>query len=118
MTLRNEKVRKALMREISQIIRTVIQDPRLKEGIISVTDVEMSHDNSFAKVFFSILSNEYEKKKLFEILESHKNKIRYELGKRVRLRLTPDLRFYKDESLERGMKITELIDKISKGEID
>ena len=117
MTLRNEKVRKAMMREISQILLTEIQDTRIST-LVSITDVVMAHDNSFAKIYFSILEeNEDEKKKIFEALNSHKSQIRYHIGKRIRLRVTPDLRFYLDESFERGMKVLELIEKISKDEV-
>jgi ribosome-binding factor A len=54
---------------------------------------------------------------LFRLLEDNKSKIRYEVGKRIRLRHTPDLRFIPDDSLERGTKVTELINKISRGEL-
>ena len=52
MTLRNERVRKELMREISDILR---KEVRGLEGVVSIVDVEVSHDNSFAKVNYSIL---------------------------------------------------------------
>ena len=54
MSLRNERVRKELMRDISDIIRKEI---RGLEGVVSVVDVEVSHDNSFAKVIYSILGS-------------------------------------------------------------
>lgn len=117
MSLRNERVRKTLIKEIADIVQKEIRDPRIK-GMISITDVEISHDNSFAKVFFSVLTpNEEEKEKTAQALIDNTSKIRYEVGKRIRLRLTPELKFYLDESLERGTKITDLINKISKGEI-
>ena len=117
MTLRNEKVRKAMMREISSILLTEIQDSRIS-SLVSETDVVMAHDNSFAKVYFSILTqDETNKQKIFDALNSHKSQIRYNIGKRIRLRVTPDLKFYLDDSLERGMKVLEIIDKISKEEI-
>ena len=52
-----------------------------------------------------------------DALEDNVSKIRYEVGKRIRLRLTPELRFIPDDSLERGTKVMDLIDKISKGEL-
>ena len=57
MSLRNEKVRKALMREISDIIFKEIKDPRIS-GVISITDVEVSSDNSSARVYFSVLGDD------------------------------------------------------------
>ena len=117
MTLRNERIRKTLMKEIADIIQKELKDTRIS-GIVSITDLEMSHDNSFAKVYFSVFSTDEEKKaKTIEALEENVSKIRYEVGKRIRLRLTPELRFIPDDSLERGAKVSDLIDKISRGEL-
>ncbi len=116
MSLRNERVRKTLMKEISDILLKEIKDPKIS-GLISITDVEVSHDNSYAKVFYSVLSADDKKEEIVEAIKKNTPKIRYEIGKRVRLRLTPELNFILDESLERGARITDLIDKISKGEI-
>ena len=116
MSLRNERVRKTLMKEISDILLKEIKDPKIS-GLISITDVEVSHDNSYAKVFYSVLSSDDKKDEIVDAIKKNTPKIRYEVGKRVRLRLTPELNFILDESLERGARITDLIDKISKGEI-
>lgn len=116
MSLRNERVRKTLMKEISDILLKEIKDPKIS-GLVSITDVEVSHDNSYAKVFYSVLSSEDKKEEIIEAIKKNTPKIRYEVGKRVRLRLTPELNFILDESLERGARITDLIEKISKGEI-
>ena len=52
-----------------------------------------------------------------EAIKANTSKIRYEVGKRIRLRLTPELRFIYDDSIERGSKINEIINKISRGEL-
>ena len=62
MSLRNERVRKTLMKEIADIIQKDIRDPRI-EGVISITDIELAHDNSFAKVYFSVFSTNDDAKK-------------------------------------------------------
>ncbi len=116
MSLRNERVRKTLMKEISDILLKEIKDPKIS-GLVSITDVEVSHDNSYAKVYYSVLSPDDKKEEIIEAIKRNTPKIRYEIGKRVRLRLTPELNFIPDDSLERGARITELIDKISKGEL-
>lgn len=116
MTLRNERVRKTLIKEIADILQTEIRDPKIS-GVVSIVDVELSHDNSFAKVYYSVFGNEAQKEKTIEAMKQNTSKIRYEVGKRVRLRLTPELRFIYDDSFERGSKVSELIDKISRGEI-
>lgn len=114
MTLRNERVRKELMRDISDILRKEI---RGLAGVVSIVDVEVSHDNSFAKVIYSVLGSEEQIKKTQEIIEKSTPKIRFEVGKQIRLRLTPELKFVYTDSLEKGSKVNELINKISRGEI-
>ena len=114
MSLRNERVRKELMRDISEIIHREI---RGLEGVVSIVDVEVSHDNSFAKVIYSVLGSEDQIEKSKEVIEKSTSKIRYEVGKRLRLRLTPELRFVYSNGLEEGSRVTELINKISRGEI-
>ena len=114
MTLRNERVRKELMRDISEILRKEI---RGLEGVVSIVDVEVSHDNSFAKVIYSVLGSEEQVEKSKEIIEKSTPKIRYEVGKRIRLRLNPELKFVDSDTFEKGSRVTEIIDKISRGEL-
>ncbi len=114
MSLRNERVRKELMREIPDIIR---KEVRGLSGVVSIVNVEVAHDNSYAKVIYSVLGNPEEIEKDKEIIEKSTPKIRYEVGRRVRLRLTPELKFVFSDCLEQGSRVTELINKISRGEI-
>ena len=116
MSLRNERVRKALMREISDIIFREIKDPQIC-GMVSITDVDVSSDNSAARVFYSVFGDDAVKEKTSKALERHVGQIRYEVGKRIRLRKTPTLLFILDDSMERGAKMMELINKIERGEI-
>ena len=116
MSLRNERVRKALMREISDIILKDIKDLSIN-GMISIIDVEVSSDNSAAKVFYSVFGDDEVKKRTIAALERHVGQIRHEIGKRIRLRKTPLLTFIPNDSLEKGAKMTELINKIERGEI-
>ncbi len=117
MSLRNERVRKTLMKEIADIIQREVRDPRIT-GVVSIVDVEMSQDNSYAKVIYSVFSTDEEAKaKTIEALNANKPHIRFELGKRIRLRHTPDLRFIASDTLEKGSEVTDLINKISRGEI-
>ena len=116
MSLRNERVRKAVMREIADILRTEIKDPKTP-GIVAITDIDVSTDNTAARVFYSVCGDEKTKEETRAALEKDTPRIRHAVGQRIRLRHTPSLLFILDESLERGAKITELIDKISRGEI-
>ena len=114
MSLRNERVRKELMRNVSDILRKEI---RGLEGVVSVVDVEVAHDNSFAKIYYSVLGSEEQVAKDKAIIEKHTGKVRYEIGKRIRLRLTPEIKFIYSDSLEQGSRVLDLIEKISRGEI-
>lgn len=114
MTLRNERVRKELMRDISEILRKEISG---LSGVVSVVDVEVSHDNSFAKVIYSVLGSDEDVEKTKSVIEKSTSKIRYEVGKRLRLRLTPELRFIYTNGLEESSRVVDLINKISRGEI-
>ena len=114
MSLRNERVRKELMRDISEILH---REVRGLEGVVSIVDVEVSHDNSFAKVIYSVLGSPEQIEKTKEVVEKKTPKIRYEVGKRIRLRLTPELKFVYTDSFEKGSRVTEIIDKISRGEL-
>ena len=109
MSLRNERVRKELMRDISEIIRKEI---RGIEGVLSIVDVEVSHDNSYAKVYYSVLGSEEQVAKDKEIIEKNTGKVRYEIGKRIRLRVTPEIKFVYSDGLEQGSRVLDLINKI------
>ena len=78
MTLRNERVRKELMRDISDIFR---KEVRGLEGVVSIVDVEVSHDNSYAKVYYSVLGSPEQVEKDKAIIEKNTGKVRFEIGK-------------------------------------
>ena len=113
MKLRNERVRKTLMKEIADILQKEVRTA----GMVSIMDVEVSNDNSFAKVFYSVFGSEEQREKTKETIENNKSKIRFEVGKRIRLRLTPELRFVYDDSIDRASKVNEILNKISRGEV-
>jgi ribosome-binding factor A len=114
MTLRNERVRKELMRDISEILRKEI---RGLKGVVSIVDVEVSHDNSFARVIYSVLGSDDDIEATKEIIEKSTPKIRYNVGKQLRLRLTPELKFVYTDGLEQSSRVVDLLNKISRGEI-
>lgn len=114
MSLRNERVRKELMRDISEILRKEI---RGLKGVVSIVDVEVSHDNSFARVIYSVLGSEQDIETTKEVIEKSTPKIRYNVGKQLRLRLTPELKFVYTNGLEESSKVVDILNKISRGEI-
>lgn len=114
MTLRNERVRKELMRDISEILRKEIRGLR---GVVSIVDVEVSHDNSFARVIYSVLGSKEDIEHTKEVIEKSTPKIRYNVGKQLRLRLTPELKFVYTNGLEESSKVMQILNKISRGEV-
>ncbi|GKU24750.1 MULTISPECIES: 30S ribosome-binding factor RbfA [Clostridium] len=104
----NEEVKK----EVSDIIRNSIKDPRLT-AMISVTDAVVTKDLRYANIYISIFSlSEEEKASTFSALKSSSSFVRKELGHRINLRHTPEVLFQLDESIEKGMHIDSLLEKI------
>lgn len=109
---RTERLRELVKEEFGAILQRDLKDPRI--GFVSVTDVEVSHDYSHVKIFVSIMGDDESKKSTMEGLESAKGFIRTELGKRIRLRHTPEVHLIADNSIERGSRIFELLDEVKR----
>ena len=107
-----ERVRSLLKKEVSDIIFNQFKDPRV--GFVTVTDVELSADLRNAKIFVSVMGDEEEKKNTLNVLRNGTGFIRTEIGKRIRLRHTPELLFKIDNSLEYGAKINSLLEQVKK----
>jgi len=110
--LRSERLGELLKEEISEILRRELKDPRV--GFVSVTDVEVSSDLRHAKVFVSILGDEVSREETMRALESATGFVRSEVGRRIRLRHTPEIVFRLDKSIERGARVFELLSEIRK----
>ncbi len=94
-----------MKQEIADILMRKIKDPRI--GFVTVTDVELSDDLRNAKVFVSVYGND--KKATLKGLESAAAFIRSELGRRMRMKFTPELLFRFDSTVEQGAHIMELL---------
>ena len=110
MSVRTQKVGSLIKEELSVMFQRnfSISD----YGILTVTDVIMSPDLKVAKVYFSVYGDTERKKKSFAMLEAHKPSIRSMLGHSVRLRYTPEIIFYLDETIENAMKLESIFRKI------
>ncbi|MDX1443539.1 MAG: 30S ribosome-binding factor RbfA [Gammaproteobacteria bacterium] len=107
---RSTRVAEQLRRELGEMIRYGVKDPRA-EGA-SVTDVEVSKDLSYAKVYFSRLEDDAERiQETKAALTRAAGFLRRELGKTLRLRHVPELRFEYDRSIAEGMRMDALIAK-------
>ncbi|NJM77186.1 MAG: 30S ribosome-binding factor RbfA [Acaryochloridaceae cyanobacterium RU_4_10] len=110
---RISRVAELIKREVSQMLLHDIKDERVGSGMISVTDVDVSGDLQHAKIFVSIYGTEEAKVATMKGLQSATGYVRSQLGKRVNLRRTPEVIFVEDASLERGMRVLSLINKLS-----
>lgn len=108
MSLRSNRLAEEIKREITDIVRTQLKDPRISE-FTSIMRVEVSNDLRHAKVFVSVYGSEENQKKTLDGLKRATGFIRSELGKKMRLKYLPELSFYLDSSIEQGIKITQLI---------
>lgn len=111
---RVEKVASAMQKEISKIIQTELNDPRL--GFITVIKVEVSKDLEHAKVFYSVLGDEEAARKSQEGLESAAGYMKKLVGDRLQLRLTPEIIFRLDNSAEYSVYISKKLDQIKEEE--
>jgi ribosome-binding factor A len=107
---RTARVAEEIKRVISEIIRNEVRDPRLPE-ILSIVNVEVTSDFSYAKVYYSVLDGQGDEKDIRNALKGAAGFIRRELGSRVRLRQTPELRFELDNTIERVIALNRLIDE-------
>jgi ribosome-binding factor A len=107
------RVAELIKREISQMVMSGIKDDRVGMGMVSVTDVKLSGDLQHAKVFVSIYGTDEAREGTMAGLQSATSYVRSELGRRVRLRRTPEVVFVEDRSLERGTQVLGLINRLT-----
>jgi ribosome-binding factor A len=107
---RSDRVGDEIQRIISDIIQNEIKDPRLPP-MVSVTEVRASRDLSHANVYISVMGDEKVKKDCSAALHSAAGFIRREMISRIRLRIAPELHFVMDDSIARGIRMSQLIDE-------
>ena len=107
MSRRAERLGGQIRDEVARMIASELKDPRL--GFVTVTEVRVSPDLSHARVFISILGGEEEEQSALEALGSARGFLRREIGRRVRLRHTPELHFEVDRTLDHSDRIEELL---------
>jgi ribosome-binding factor A len=109
--IRSGRVGEQLKKELSQILQSELKDPRI--GFITVTGVEVTGDLQQAKVYISVLGSDQQKEDTLKGLARATGFIRTELGRRIRLRLTPEIIFKFDQSIEYGSHIEKLLADIN-----
>lgn len=113
MAHRIQRVNNLLRHEISELLQRQVKDPRLGTFII-VTEVSTSPDLKYAKIFVSCIASPEEKQETLSVLAAAAGFFRRELAKRLDLPRIPELNFQWDDSIERGDRLLQLIDKVSK----
>lgn len=109
---RADRVGEVIKEIASETIRR-LKDPRIT-GMVSVTDVEVSGDMSHAKVFVSIYGDEEQQRETLEGLKAAAGFVRTQVGREVKLRVTPEIHFKQDRSIEHGANISALLNRIKR----
>ena len=112
-SIKNTRVNGEVQRELSNIIRGEIKDPRINP-LTSVVAVEVAPDLKTCKAYISVLGDEESQAKTLAGLKSAEGFIRSKLAKTVNLRNTPEIRFVLDQSIEYGVKMSKMIDEVTK----
>lgn len=109
---RSDRVAQELKKEVAVILQREVKDPRI--GMVTVSDVEVSRDLAYAKIFITFLfDNDQEAiNQGMKGLEKASPYIRSLVGKAMRLRIVPELRFIYDESLVEGMRMSNLVSNV------
>lgn len=107
---RQERVGALIREEIGQLLQRGVKDPRI--GFCSVMHVRMSPDLRYANVYVSVLGSDKEQRDTLVGLERSTGWIRREIGRRIRLRYTPQLRFFRDDTLEEVYHLEDVFKRI------
>ena len=106
---RLRRIADQIQRELAELIRLEMKDPRV--GMVTLTDVEVTADHAHAKVYFTLLGSEQALHETEQALQHAAGFLRTQLSHRLRLRTVPQLHFVYDASVERGMRLSRLIDE-------
>ena len=112
-SIKNIRVNGEVQKELSNIIREGVKDPRI-HPMTSVVAVEVAPDLKHCKVYISVLGDEESQKETMVGLKSAEGYIRTQLARTVNLRNTPELTFVLDQSIEYGVNMSKLIDSVNK----
>ena len=112
-SVKNTRINGEVLKELSNIIRSAIKDPRINH-ITSVVSVEVAPDLKTCKAYISVLGDEKSQQDTIAGLKSAEGYIRRELARTVNLRNTPEIKFILYQSIEYGINMSKLIDEVTK----
>lgn len=107
---RQDRVKEQIMRELAELTRTGLKDPRA--GFITINEVDVTRDYSHATVYYTVLDDST-REVTAEALDHARGHLRSELARRIKLFKIPELHFKYDDSLARGMSIASLIEQVA-----
>lgn len=110
---RINRISEEVKRVVSELIYNGLKDPRVN-SMTTITKVEVTRDLRYAKIYVSVFGNKEEKENTLLGLESAKGFIRKEISARIDLRYAPEPIFILDESIEQGIYMSKLIEKVNK----
>ena len=116
-SVKNTRINGEVLKELSNIIRSEIKDPRINP-MTSVVSVEVAPDLKTCKAYISVLGDEQSQKDTLTGLKSAEGYIRRELARTVNLRNTPEIKFILDQSIEYGINMSKLIDEVTQKDSD
>lgn len=116
-SVKNTRINGKVLKELSNIIRSEIKDPRINP-MTSVVSVEVAPDLKTCKAYISVLGDEQSQKDTITGLKSAEGYIRRELARTVNLRNTPEIKFILDQSIEYGINMSKLIDEVTQKDSD
>ena len=109
---RSDRIASQIQKDMADLIRCHVKQPEL--GMITVSDVEVSRDLAVAKIYVSFLGAGLATDECLKRLAAHAPELRRELGGRLRIRVLPEIRFLYDDSIERGMRIDALLERLAR----
>ena len=116
-SVKNTRINGEVLKELSNIIRSEIKDPRINP-MTSVVSAEVAPDLKTCKAYISVLGDEQSQKDTITGLKSAESYIRRELARTVNLRNTPEIKFILDQSIEYGINMSKLIDEVTQKDSD
>lgn len=109
---RVERVAALIRRETSELLLHGIRDERVHQGMVSITDVEVSGDLQHCKIFVSIYGEDADKRNVLEGLKAASGYLRGELGRRLQMRRAPEVVFQLDRGIEKGTSVLNLLNRL------
>jgi len=109
---RVERVAALIRRETSELLIHGIRDERVHQGMVSITDVEVSGDLQHCKIFVSIYGEDTDKRNVLEGLKAASGYLRGELGRRLQMRRAPEVVFQLDRGIEKGSSVLNLLNRL------